>query len=198
MNLYCYKENGIFSSPSLLPLDTPKYSNFRNFDSDDNEIFLRELGYYRYEQPIYDSSFQSLGEIIELPNSRVTNKVLDISLNDFKLNKFQEISDSFKNEMMYGKTDTGLGWEIDARRYDVHNDIENMELLYEEMAANNEGNTYVKGADNLLYSCTLEQVANLIILIRRKGLQNYQKKHMLELQIDAATTVEELINIKWG
>lgn len=119
------------------------------------------------------------------------------SLLTLKQTKLDEIKQAFNNEMYKGKTDTTLGWEVDARRAGLDNDLQNIETLHRTMVANNETSTYIKGADNALHSCTMEEVALIITKISVKGLWNYQHKHLLEMQVDQAATAEELNAINW-
>jgi hypothetical protein len=197
MKQYCQINNNIIDNPNYLPQDTSHITNFNLLDSDENELYLRTLNYYRYEEPTVDYSTQVLGNLIQLPNGRVTKLVIDKSLEELKQVKSQEINNSFDNEMERGTVDTTLGWEIDARRSSKYNDLQNMESLYDYMLDYNILTTEVKGADNLLHECTFNQVENLAKLIRNKGLANYQKKFLLQEQINNCTDIIKLNLIQW-
>jgi len=120
-----------------------------------------------------------------------------LTLDQAKTNKLAEISSAFDNEMRTGTALTKDSWSIDARRSDTKNDLQNMQVLLSTMQRNGDISTMVKGADNMLYSCWVEDIEALIVLLEETATARYNKKFMLESTVAAAQTIEIVESVQW-
>ena len=159
-----------------------------------SEAEVRELPYIAN---IEDGNIVSVSLTIrELTEEELTLKAQQ-KLEGIINMKLGEISSIFENEMMNGVVDTGLGWNIDARRSGTKNDLQNMETLEIVMIANSQTETTIKDADGNLQLTTITELNTIIQTMRFAALTRYTKKFDLEAQILASTTIEDVENITW-
>jgi hypothetical protein len=121
--------------------------------------------------------------------------IFDIDqLKDYKKNQIRQ---SFENQLSTGKIQSSiLKIEIDARRNNTKNDLQNCHTLLSYMQRNNIENIIYVGVSNNS-SCTQKQLENLIIELEDYALSLYQKKWKLLEQINLATDEKEVNSINW-
>jgi hypothetical protein len=114
----------------------------------------------------------------------------------YKQIKKSEIINSFNNELSNGKfTSTALGIEVDCRRSNIKNDLQNVQGLISHMNRNSKSTvTYIGYSESV--EATKSKLEILCNEMEDYVLGLYQKKWQLEQSIDTAT-MEELENIKW-
>jgi hypothetical protein len=131
-----------------------------------------------------------------IPNEDYTDWVLN--LNPFKENKKKEILVSFENEFRAGHfMSTSLGIEVDFRRSDIKNDLQNVDSLIAVMELQGLTSTDYKGYTETKPGVTIPELRQLITEMQVHGVLLYQKRWTLEAQIDAATTEAEVNSINW-
>jgi hypothetical protein len=175
MKVYAYlNENNILCC-TLLKECAPKNAIELEVDSPDDVIFDNEI---------------------------IRIKTLEEKLLKFKELKMNEIKQKFMNAMANGVIDftipsSGIQVQVDARRSNINNDLQNVEGLIEMMQLQNISEIQYKCYDNNKYTFTLQDMIALKYALMNYGLQLYAKKHMLEDMVKQATTKEELEQIVW-
>jgi hypothetical protein len=100
------------------------------------------------------------------------------------------IRNQFAQQFPVGVCQLSLGWGIDWRRGNGQDDIANMENLLAKCVREGVTITQVKGADNLFYSVTMEQLRDIIIPeMVDYGFLLYQNKWIAEAQIDSMVEI---------
>ena len=114
-------------------------------------------------------------------------------MNYVKNEKLTEIKNAFLNAgngYMYSET---LKTNVNAG--DVA--FRNVQSLIDYMTENNITNTQFRVYDNSFVEITLDQLKQLKNEMIQYGLNLYHKKWDLESQIKNATTIDEVLQIKW-
>lgn len=95
----------------------------------------------------------------------------------------QKNSQEFKNKMQRPRVATGLGFDVDGSYQDLQNFIVGKEF----------GVLDVKDADGNVHTIAIEDYDTIVNAIKAKGLELYKAKWVAEAEIDALTTMEEII-----
>lgn len=90
-----------------------------------------------------------------------------------------------------------LGIEVDCRRSPVKNDKQNVEGLISNMKRKNKSTINYVGYTDICPNVTIEQLEELVAEMEDYVLGLYEKKWMLQNQITASSTIEEIENINW-
>lgn len=117
------------------------------------------------------------------------------SIDEIKLAKYQQLSVWHKSIFETGKVPTSLDITIDARRYTHKNDLQNIQGL---ISRYKRGHTLPKfrDANNIDHVLTAEQLETFVIEIEDYHAEMFNKKHAWALEIESATTAEELVSIE--
>lgn len=125
------------------------------------------------------------------------NDTWNININLFKEYKIKEIKESFYNTLSNGTfISKSLGIEIDARRNEYCNDLQNLQSYINYLKRNNLTSGKYKGKSEDAFA-TIEQLEKTIKEMEDWGIYIYNKKWALEKQVDDAKTIEELQQIVW-
>lgn len=126
---------------------------------------------------------------------KLSQQEIDVyNFNKLKESKYIEIQRAFDNAMYSGHfVSAAIGIEIDCRRSSNKNDLQNVEGLI-ALEANNID--YV-GLAEIKSGVTLEQLKAMRIEMIQYAFALYRKKWMLESQLPALTTIEEIEALKW-
>lgn len=95
----------------------------------------------------------------------------------------QKNSQEFKTKIARPRVATGLGFDVDGS----YQDLQNFQVGKEF------GILEIKDADGNIHSISLEDYDTIITAIKAKGLELYKAKWVAEAEIDALTTMEEII-----
>ena len=145
------------------------------------DIINSSTGYYKY--------YYENGEIIE--------KTPDMDFEIYKNLKYREIRLAFEHEFRNGVfTSKVLDIDVDCRRSDTKNDLQNVEILIEYVTRNSLPNVLYVGHKESV-NATIEKLYTLIEEMQDYGLGLYQKKWALEEEIKNAKTIKELEVIQW-
>jgi hypothetical protein len=90
-----------------------------------------------------------------------------------------------------------LDIDVDYRRYDKKNDMQNVEALISFMTDNNIPQTTYKGYASQKATATLEQLKTLLKEMQAHGVLLYNKKDTLRTLINSKTTIAEVKAIVW-
>jgi len=128
-----------------------------------------------------------------------THADLQPSIQDLREIKRTEIKASWAQQMRAGSIQSqALGIEIDARRNDTDNDLQNIEVLIKGMIATNTPTCDYVGKTQVAKNVTVAQLQAASLEMAQYALvQLYEKKHGKDAQIEAATTKADLDKIVW-
>ena len=125
-------------------------------------------------------------QLIEDPNF-VYLTPEESALKQAKEGKFQEIKDAFAQRVINGHFYShALGMEVDYRRGEHNNDLQNVESLISIMILSSTGRVVFKGYTEEK-EVTLEQLQQLTIEMKQYGLWLYQRKWTIEEYVKQAT-----------
>jgi len=131
------------------------------------------------------------------PN-KFENDIWVIDIDKFKKLKEFEIINAFNNEISNGKfMSTTIEIEIDCRRSNLKNDLQNVQGLISYMTRNSLTVTDYKGFSETKVGVTIAQLNSICNEMEDHVFDLYNKKWALEAQIQSAITVEQLNQIKW-
>jgi len=124
------------------------------------------------------------------------------TLNELKTLKLAYIKQEFNKAIGNGVIDftipsSNIQVQVDARRSDINNDLQNVEGLIEIMQIQNIPEIEYKCYDNKKYTFTFNDMIALKYALISYYLQMYAKKHRLEDLVEQAATKEELEQIIW-
>lgn len=112
--------------------------------------------------------------------------------------KVNEITSSFENELQNGHfMSASLGMEVDCRRSGSKNDKQNVEGLISNMSRNSKATVNYVGYSEIKNGITKTQLENLCAEMEDHALGLYEKKWVLQTQIENASTIDEIENINW-
>lgn len=165
-----------------------------------------QLNTLRIDQEIQGENFGALYDLITLPvedklklGLLTAKEVFDMQ----KEAKISEIKTAFGNEFVTGHfLSEALQIEVDYRRCggeygDAKNDLQNAEKLLNVMKRKNLSSVVYKGYQAQKTPATQEQMQLLIDEMEEHGLFLHAKKDSLLAQINSASDIEEVNNIKW-
>lgn len=110
---------------------------------------------------------------------------------DRKTAKKNEIKAAMRAEAAVGVVNTSLGFPVDCRREGFDNDMQNIGAMIRR------GVGIIRDANNVEHNVTPSQLTTIQDEMDLYGLGLYQKKWILESQVDAATTGAELDAVIW-
>lgn len=183
---YSY-EGKLYMNLSILPIET-----------------LNSWGFYQYEDnpPSFDSKYQYLGSTISFDGSEVikTYVVLDLDIETVKQRKKEEIA-SFRWKEMSEPT------KVDGYMYLWFSDKEAMNDM---LRASSDLATAIelghlpshtalkwKTADGSFATVGLQDLITIRLLLSQRQQTLYTKEATLVSQIDEATTLEQVLDIKY-
>lgn len=142
-------------------------------------------GFYPYSGDLKYSSWDNSAE-----------KWVD-NLDQYRSDQIAIIESAFDQQFTSGHfLSATIGIEVDLRRMNEKNDVQNVESLISSMTRNNVPSiTYVGYTENV--TATLAQVQALKGEMEDQGLALYQKKWTLEAEIEAAATIDQVKAITW-
>lgn len=122
----------------------------------------------------------------------------DITIEDYKQYKTNLILSSFENEFENGHfMSASLGIEVDCRRSNSKNDKQNVEGLISNMSRKSKTPINYVGYSEIKTGITKTQLETLVAEMEDHVLGLYEKKWVLQTQIENATTIDDLNNIIW-
>ena len=125
----------------------------------------------------------------------MTQNELFIKIKSAKIN---EIISTFENELQTGHfLSTSLGIEVDCRRSSSKNDKQNVEGLISNMTRKNKTKINYVGYTEICPNVTQAQLTELVAEMEDYVLGLYEKKWVLQTQIENASTIDEVKNINW-
>ena len=157
----------------------------------DVEIEHPDFGWIPYT---YISDEPDTGFDIEIAAYLETATIADYvgpSLETLKKQKKEEINIAFTNAALNGRFTSALGFDVNARRGGIQNDLQNVETLI------NLNQTIFRDADNTIRNVTALDLVTIKTEMQQYGLSLYQHKWALEADIEAALTEEEINAIEW-
>lgn len=157
----------------------------------DVEIQHPTFGWIPYT---YISNEPDTGFDIEIAAYLETETIADYigpSLETLKKEKKEEINIAFVNAASNGRFTSALGFDVNARRSGIQNDLQNVETL---ISLNQ---TIFRDADNTTRNVTALDLVTIKTEIQQHGLSLYEHKWELEADIEAALTEEEINAIEW-
>jgi hypothetical protein len=108
------------------------------------------------------------------------------------------ITGAFDKEIETGHfMSMALGIEVDCRRSDKKNDKQNVEGLISNMSRNSKSTVNYVGYSEVKTGVTKEQLETLVAEMEDHVLALYEKKWVLQTQIENASTIDEVKNINW-
>lgn len=116
----------------------------------------------------------------------------EIRLENAKTTKFEEIKKAFSNKFLDGHFySQALQMEVDYRRGNHNNDLQNVEGLIQIMELTSTNQVIFKGytEDKLV---TLDQLKQLTIEMKQYGLWLYQRKWQIEDYVQQATKISTI------
>ena len=149
----------------------------------DEGIYIPPIGWIVYQNTLWD--------LAKLPQ--------------YKNDQIIVIDNSFNNNLSYGyfKSVT-LNINVDCRRNETKNDLQNVQGLISYMTRNSiaqidyVGYTHTSTGISEHALATKEQLNNLSYEMEDFALPLYQRKWTLENMIKMATTIEDLLKITWN
>lgn len=122
-----------------------------------------------------------------------------------KTSALSRIKSALGEAMASGVCTLSLGWQIDARRSGVNDDVANMQGLLTLAQSQGLSDTAavpgggIKGHDNSMHPVTVAELRDHVIPeMIAYGLSLYQKKWDLGTQIAAAATLSDLDAVVWS
>ena len=170
----------------------------------DGKIVDKSLFEQIHDGDIKIEPFQIYDETINAIRTKTEEEILldtGLTLQQIKL---QQVSRTFEDTIANGHFfSQSLQIEVDCRRSDVKNDLQNVENLITFLTSTNTQTIDVyRGYTNpetnetqYAYNVTLEQLQQLKLEMIQYGLQLYNRKWQLEDLINNASTLSDLDNI---
>lgn len=125
----------------------------------------------------------------------------DLDIDQARQLKLMQIKSDFEAALPVGRVDLSLGWTIDCRRSSKAEDVSNMERLLKLCQSSGMSDTdsvQIRGADNLDHLTTVNVLRDVIIPeMYQYGLGLYEKKWTLESTISSASSVQEVLLVRW-
>lgn len=142
---------------------------------------------------VYDAD--SLPDEDKVRLGLMTQNELLIKIKSAKIN---EIISTFENELQTGHfMSMALDIEVDCRRSSSKNDKQNVEGLISNMTRKNKSTINYVGYTETCPNVTQAQLTELVTEMEDYVLALYEKKWVLQTQIENASTIEEIENINW-
>ena len=148
----------------------------------------------------YDDPYEREGFVC--PFKKVNSKIGAVQTKDNNLEmakEFQltEITSGFNKEFVSGHfPSTSIGIEVDFRRTDTKNDLQNLESVISYMERYNVSTTEYKGYTESV-TVSLSQLKGLKAEMEDYGLELYNRKWLKESNIGNASTIAEVKSIEW-
>lgn len=121
----------------------------------------------------------------------------NVYLENYKENKINEICLAFEDQFVTGKfLSTSLNAQVDCRRNDTKNDLQNVYSLISKMTRDNLTTISYRGVSDTIV-VTKAKLQDLAVEMEDYGLEIYNKKWNLLGQVNSATTVGEINSINW-
>lgn len=125
----------------------------------------------------------------------------DLDIDQARQLKLIQIKSDFEAALPVGQVDLSLGWAIDCRRSSKAEDVSNMERLLKLCQSSgmaDTDNVQIRGTDNLDHLTTVAGLRDVIIPeMYQYGLGLYQKKWTLEATIASASSVQDVLSVRW-
>ena len=177
--------------------------DYRNIELYNKETGLSDLRIKNINEEI-PTTHTMIKKEVNVPyliwNEEQNNWIEDeaLKLQYYKDLKNNEIKNSFYNIFNEGFTSPTLNITIDCRRDGLNNDIQNYTQLLDLLKSGVTSEVQIRCKDNSL-SEPLDQdkLQTLINETTIYGIQMYQKKWLLNEQVNNCNTYEELELIKW-
>ena len=165
-----------------------------NINPDNHKIIETNIkipnDFKNYKYKYIDEEFV-LNENYEEPSIEDMN----LDINSVKESKLNEVKLKFNNAVKYGKFfSTSLQIEVDCRRNDRDNDIQNITNLIQICELDNIQVIIYKGYEESA-EITLIQLKELLIEMQRYGLNLYNKKWYYETFINDNEDIQEIYNL---
>lgn len=142
---------------------------------------------------VYDAD--SLPDADKVKLGLMTENEMFIKIKSAKVN---EITSSFENELQNGHfMSMALDIEVDCRRSSSKNDKQNVEGLISNMTRKNKTKINYVGYTEICPNVTQAQLTELVAEMEDYVLGLYEKKWVLQTQIENAATIDDLNNIIW-
>ena len=98
----------------------------------------------------------------------------------------EKVSTKYKAMMVRPEVDTGLGFKVDGGYQDLQNFQIGKEL----------GVLVVKDVDGVMHDITIDQYDDILTAIKTTGLELFNQKWQKEAEVDAISSIEELIEFE--
>lgn len=145
----------------------------------------------------FDDVYTSANPDPALPHSQDT-LVVRPDLSERKTEKKLEMINHFNRELETGWFHSdALGIDIDCRRTNTKNDLQNVQGLISNMTRKGKGTITYVGKTEIKQNVNKTQLTDLTAEMEDYALALYEKKWTLEAQVNVCTTIQELDNIKW-
>jgi transcriptional regulator CtsR len=105
--------------------------------------------------------------------------------------KLDEIRLAFENAALNGRFTSSLGFDVNARRGGIQNDLQNVEALISL------GATQFRDADKIMRNITALDLVTIKTEMQQYGLGLYEHKWQLEAAVNAAVDEADLEVITW-
>lgn len=176
---------------------TDYFCEWQEYKFDGSEVLYRENQPRQANLDLINNTTMYWKYCYDPDTKRIIEKTQEDDFEVYKSIKRKEIRKSFeklfRNSVFYSET---IGIDVDCRRSDTKNDLQNCQILYNYMNRNSvEVIEYVGHNDSV--DITIEQLQDLIIEMENYGLNLYNYKWVLESDIEAATTIKQLELIEW-
>jgi hypothetical protein len=173
------------------------YRNVKIIKKDKSEIIeIKEIGKSIIDYPDYDIHNSELD--YSILKYDLLNKEWIEDIDVIKNIKKNEIVSSFETEFQNGHfPSTSLGIEVDCRRTMTKNDKQNVEGLISNMTRKGKSKINYVGYSEICPNVTKEMLTNLVGEMEDYVLGLYEKKWILQTQIENTSNIEEVKNIKW-
>jgi hypothetical protein len=113
------------------------------------------------------------------------------SIDELKAFKKDEITAAFENAALTGRFTSSLGFDVNARRGGIQNDLQNIEALISL------GATQFRDADKIMRNVTALDLVTIKTEMQQYGLGLYEHKWQLEAAVAAAVDEADLEVITW-
>ena len=112
--------------------------------------------------------------------------------------KSSEITQAFEDNFSNGHfMSSAIGIEVDCRRAEMKNDLQNVQGLISYMNRNSIPSINYVGYSEIKQSVTSGMLTALLAEMEDYALQMYEKKWTLLQQVESAATKEDLGGIQW-
>jgi hypothetical protein len=170
-------------------------------DTDDEQQMLQALNIDKQLAAQKGEKFGDIYDTDSLPDEDkvrlglMTQNELLIKIKSAKIN---EIISTFENELQTGHfMSMALDIEVDCRRSSSKNDKQNVEGLISNMSRNSKSTVDYVGYSEICPNVTQAQLTELVAEMEDHVLRLYEKKWVLQTQIENASTINKVKNINW-